>query len=486
MPDEPEETTDEPVSEEEETPGGLETTLEWTGPCECLLRIEADADYLRERYQKELSDLQTEVALPGFRAGKAPMGLVERRMGSALKNDLISSVVDEAYDDAVAEHELEVVAQTDSPNLEEMDWEPGQPAQFEFRCEVLPHIDLDEGHYKDLKVEVPALEVTDALLESEVERFAHQFATWELVEGAGIDWDDYVEAELSVPEVEWTEMIGFYPRAEKIGPFSVEGIKGALTGAQAGAEVEVEAELIEGEVGSRTQLEPLAGRKVQLHLVIGSVMRRVVPEVDDDLAKKLGLSSVDEIQSLVRERLEGELQRRKDETARQMLSRQLLERVSVPLPPTLVERASDDQQRRMLLRLLRAGVPRQEAERRAAEGVERARQSVEDSLRVTFLLRKIAEKERILVTESEVDGQIRSFAARQDWREERTRTYLEQRGAIRTLRGDMREDKTLDFLAESAEIKEIAPDEFSRKYGVPTVSGDEEGADEATQETGEE
>ncbi|MHC4479681.1 MAG: trigger factor [Planctomycetota bacterium] len=438
--------------------------VERVGPCECLIRIEADAEYLRERYQEELASLQSEVSLPGFRRGRAPAGLVERRMGSTLRSDLISSVVAEAYDEAVEENELSVVAETEAPDLENYTWEPGQPAQFEFRCEVMPEVELKEKQYKGIEVEVPALEVTDQLLQDEMERFAQQFATWEGVSGTGIDWDDYVEAQVSVPEVEWSETIGFYPRAEKVGPFAVEGVKAALIGAKAGDEIELEAQVIEEEIGSREQLRPLAAQQVKVRLTLDQVTRRRVPEVDEELAKKIGLSSVEEIESLVRDRLAAALAERKEQVARDMVVAGVVGEVECELPPSLIERAAQRQQTRNLVRLLQAGVPRQEAERAALQNAGRTREGVEQRLRADFLLRKVAEQERILVTESEVDSQIRAFAARQGWREERARSYMEERGMVRALRDEIRERKTVDFLLEDAKVKEIPPDQFARRY----------------------
>ncbi|MFO7958500.1 MAG: trigger factor [Candidatus Brocadiia bacterium] len=465
MPEEPESTVEETPPEPEEAEEGVQVTVERQSPCACVIRVEADADYLRERYQDELSSLQEEVKLPGFRRGKAPIGLVERRMGGSLRDDLVASVLGDAYDDAVSEHDLNVVAEPEMPDLEEVDWEPGQPLEFEFRCEVMPEVELEEDQYKDLEIELPRMEADDELIEGEMQRFASRFATWEEVTEAGIDWDDYVEAEVSLVDDDWSETIGFYPRAEEVGPFGVEGVKGALIGAKAGDEVELDAVVDADEVVEYDGLEPMAGQNVRLKLKIDSVMRHNVPELDDELAQKIGLESVEEVRDMVVDRLEDALNEQREELEEEMLRRKLVEAVEVPLPDSLVQRASERQQGRQFVRLLRSGVPRDEAERRAAEEADRTREAVEFSLRSSFLLRKIAEKERILVTESEVDSQVRAFAGRQGWREEKAREYLEERGMLRTMRNDMRESKTLEFLKENAEIKEMAPEEFSEKYG---------------------
>ncbi len=457
---EEEQAADEESSEEAEE-RGPETSVERTGPTECVIRVEADADYLRERYQDELSELQSEIKLPGFRAGKAPVGLVERRMGTSLRNDLISSVAAEGYEQAIEDNDLRVVAQVDAPDLENFTWEPGQPAEFEFRCDVLPDVELEEGTYKGLVAEVPALEVNDELLQQEMDRFAQQFASYDEVTEGGIDWDDYVEADVSVADVDWTETIGFFPRAERIGPFAVEGIKAALTDAKVGDEVEVEAEAVEDQIGDREQLKDLAGQKVQLRLILKQATRRNIPEIDDELAKKIGMESVDEIRSAVSERLEAALKEQKERMSRDGVVRALLEKVECPMPESLIENASEEEQVRGLVRMLRSGVARQDAERAAEANADRTRDAVQGRLKATFLLRKVAEAEGIYVTESEVDAQTRAFAAQQGWREEKAEAYMEKRGMARALRDDMREAKTLDFLLEHAEIEEVPPEQFA-------------------------
>jgi trigger factor len=476
-PSAPEGDAAEAVAEAEEAEQGPSATVERTGPCECVIRIEADAEYLRERYQEELDTLQQTVKLPGFRQGRAPVGLVERRMGSSLRNDLISSVAAEAYEEAVDEHDLTVVEQAETPDLENYAWEPGQPAEFVFRCEVMPEVELAEEDYEGLQIEVPALEPTEELKQREMERFAQQFATWEEVQGAGIDWDDYVEAEVSVPDADWSETIGFYPRSERVGPFVVEGVKAALVGAEVGDRIELEGELLEEEAGRRPELQSLAGAKARLELTLRHAARRKVPEVNDELAEKIGLSSVGEVEEMVGERLASSLEQRKEEIARDMVVQALLNKVDFELPPSLVEQAADRHQLRSLVRLLRSGVPRAEAERLAAEGARRNREALAARLKADFLLRKVAEQQRIVVTESEVDSQVRAFASRQGWREQRARSHMEERGMLRALRDDMREGKTMEFLLDHAELKEVPSEEFATRHGAEQAEAPSPGAE---------
>jgi len=472
-------TAEEQVPDEAEN--GLKAVVERTAPCECVISISAEADFLRNRYQEELATLQAEVSLPGFRRGKAPVGLVEKKMGTALKNDLITGVVSEAYENAVEKHDLSVVSSVDGPDPDSIDWEPGQPFEFEIKCEVLPEVEVTPEGYKGLKIQVPAYEVTDEIFAAEMERFATRFTTYEPVSDGGIDWDDYVEGTVTLADGDFSERFGFHPRAEKMGPFAVEGIRTVLAEAKAGDEVELDAVVSEADLGQRDELKDLAGRSVKLRLAIGTVMRRNVPELNDELAGKLGMNSVADIEGMVREQLADAASRRTEDARREAVFNALLANFPCEMPDSLVERATREEQMRRLVRLLRAGVPRAEAEKAATEGRFQTREAVARRLAVTYVLRKVADEERILVTESEVDAQIRVFANNQGWREDRARGYMEERGLVRNLRDDMREEATVEFLIKNGTVEEISPEQFAAQTPAAAESGAAEQPAEAEQ-----
>jgi FKBP-type peptidyl-prolyl cis-trans isomerase (trigger factor) len=140
-----------------------------------------------------------------------------------------------------------------------------------------------------------------------------------------------------------------------------------------------------------------------------------------------------------------------------------------------VERATEDRLRRMLVQQIRAGVPREEAEKTARAGAERSREAAEREIKFACLLRAIADKERIFVEESEVHEQIRAIAARQNWTEQRAERYLEEEDMLRSLREDMREAKTKKFLIDHSKVTEMEPSEFQKRHAA-RFKGEREGA----------
>ena len=466
----------EPKETAEQNEEGIRTDLIRDSECECTIRAQVEADYLEDRYEEQLDRLQEEAQVPGFRRGNAPRGLLSRRYGERVKADLLDQVIREAYQSALAENELSVVNTVDSPEPEELDWDVGDFLEFEFKCEILPSIELGEEHYKGLEVEVPEQEVTDEMLEEEMERFAQQMASWEEVEDGGIDVEDYIVADVHLrgeSEPEWSDEIEFVPEEEQIGPFLAAGIKGAILGASAGDSIELEAELPEEEFPEEHDvLEEFVGEPVTLEIDIKEVYRREVPDIDDELAEQFNMENVEELRSFVRERLERNLEDRQEDITRQVLLDALLNKVDMEMPDSLVEQATQDEMRRLMMHALRAGRPREEAEQLARSNAHRSREIAVRNLKTSYLLRQVADAERIYVLDDEVQEQVRALAQRQGWSVERAQRYLEEEDMMSSLRWDLREAKTIEFLEENADITYVPADEFENPR--PGTAGDEQ------------
>jgi len=475
-------------AEEQAAETGVHADVARQGACECVVKIQAEADHMKQRYEEELETLMKEVSLPGFRQGKAPRGLVEARFGKRVRNETLASVVSDAYDEAVKANDLTIAAEVDAPDLQEMDWEVGQPVEVEFRCEVLPLIELDEAQYKGLTVERPKLEITDELLEEEMRRFAQQLGSWEKVEKGGIDQEDYVEAQVTAVtaggQERLSKQIGFALRDERIGPFAAEGVKGALLGMEAGKSIEIDGVLPEDAAKlpqDHKDLEDLAGETLKLTVEVKEIYRQNIPQIDDELAKKLNMENADEVRNVVRERLERRLEGQGREATQYAVIDAIMANVPLDMPPSLIERATLEEQKKLMVRAMRLGTSRDQAEQLALNSAERSRETAVRSLKATYLLRYIAEKERIFVVDDEVQEQVRVLSARQGWSERKTERYMEENDLLASLRSDMRENKTLEMLIENAKLQDIEAEEFQRRIEERRQSAAQAEAEEAAE-----
>lgn len=469
--DNQEQTTETAEQEETAEEQGLQTTVTQEDECRCVVEVEADADFLEERYNEELTEIQSQVTLPGFRQGKAPRGLVEKRLGGNVKSEVLSSVMAEAYEKAVRDHDLHVVAELDAPDPDEFEWEVGQPAEFSFTCEILPEIELEEDDYKNLEIEVPDLELNDEMVQQQMENFAQRFAGMEEVTESGIDREDKVACEVTVlpskedEEPVWSGELGCTPSDKRIGPFEVEGLIGGLEGCKKGDSVTLGAkyhpvdddQIIE-------ELEDRESPRLQLEVEVNGVYREQVPEITEEFTEEYGLPSPDEIEESIRDNMRQQMQQEKNSVREEMITNALLENKDFSLPDSLVERATQEQQNRVMLNALQRGQSRDEAQQLAVQTASRSREIAVRNLKRSYLMSEIADKERLFVTESEVREQIRSLAARRDWDEAQAEQYLEENDMMDSMRSNLREDKVMDFLLENAEIKEIPREEWEERY----------------------
>jgi len=214
------------------------------------------------------------------------------------------------------------------------------------------------------------------------------------------------------------------------------------------------------------------GTDVKLRVAIKAVYRQRVPEINDELAKKLNLKSAEDIRSIVRERLQRGLQQQKDDATRYSLVNALLTKMDFEMPATLVENAAAEERRKLLIRALRAGKSRQEAEEILSENADRSREVALRNLKASFLLRRIADEERIYVLDIEVQDQVRAMAARMGWSEHRAERYMEENDLMQSLRWDMREDRTVQHLLKSAKVNEVTAEEFAAHLREATISAE--------------
>lgn len=475
--------TEDVTAEEEETTaeeGGIQTTVHEEGPCRRVIEIEADADYLEERYSDKLDEFSSRVELPGFRPGKAPQELVEKKYGSRLKNQVLSGVLSEGYDEAVEEADLDIVGEpaVDTP-VEEYDWSVGQPATFRIECEVLPEVELEEDDYKGLEIEVPRMEVTTDMVRDGMKNYAQQFASREEVTESGIDREDDVECEVRVtadegPAAGWSETYEFTPSEARIGPFAVDGLAGSMTGVETGEEVELTAAYDPAEGEQIDELEEMDDEEIPLEVEVRAIYREQVPEINEEFTEKFDLPSPGEIQEMVRESLEERMESQQENMKNERAREALAEAVDFDLPDSLVEQAAERERRRLVMRMLQQGRPVQEAQAMADRMNQQSREMAETNLKSSYLLREIADQERLYVTESELAERMQAIGNRQGWDSRTTEKYFDEDDRRSNLRDNMREEKALEFVVENANVREVDQSELEERAEQNETPGEDE------------
>ena len=423
----------------------VETTEE--SPVLHRLDVEVAASRVTRAYDRAYRDLANSAQVRGFRRGKVPRAVLERLYAAALAEQIEGALVAETLPDAVERSGLEPVSE---PSVDATPPEDGAEFRYSARIEVRPEIEVPD--LDGLTAQQPAVDVSDAEVDAQLERLReHSAPVIEEPEGTAAAAEHILSIDF-VGRIEGQPFEGGSGRGVEFeigsGRF-VPGFEEQLLGARAGEDREVRVTFPDDYAG-----EAVRGRDAVFSVHVAELKRRQMPDLDDEFAKDLG--DFETLEAL-RERVRGDLQAEREQTARQVLRQSLLdavlERTSFEVPPGMVDRQLHHQLE-AASRRLRRSVPdealRAQLERWEAEWRPRAEREVREGL----LLAAVARAQGIEVTDQETDARLDALAAEQGAEPDELRKAYREAGVVDGLRAQMVDDRALEFLRSQAKVEE--------------------------------
>ena len=377
------------------------------------MTIEVPADIVDATYEKVLNRLASRSKLEGFRPGRAPRALVEARIGpAALREEVVEAIVPEVIRQALQEKSIDPI---DNPDVEVVELERGRPAQLKATVTVMPEVTLADA--SSLNVATPSVEVTDEMLERRLEDVREPMAEITPVEREARAGD------VAVIDVE-VEADGAVVPSESRSAMEAELREGALLpellAAIPGAKV--------GETRSATVTFPddygeprLAGKEATIKITVQGVKEKVLPALDDELAKQLSggkQETVEAYRSSVREELEESAKALAQMAREQAIVKALVEAAAVDVPDTLVVRelAShlDSLERSLSRQGLRLDRYLEYLGKTPEMWIAEERPEAEARLKVDLVLDEFAKRDKIEPSDDEVDRFIEEQASKDD------------------------------------------------------------------------
>lgn len=445
----------------------VNSVIEDLGPCKRLLKVSIPAEEVKKEIEGQLQDLRRSVRMPGFRPGKVPANMVRKQYGDAVKDEVKKHLLEHGYFQALKDRNVEAGTILGESRVENMKFSEQDGLSFEVTLQIRPTFTLPE--YKGVEVGMKPLKVSDEDVEKALEGFRRARGEIKPVEDANAvveaedflscdvelwladEWEAQQNAEGEKPATKpLKEMkdVEVHVPVEKVGSIEVEDLSDTLVGLKIGEWGEAEAtlpmdyEVVEGR-----------GEDVVVRLKINSVKRLFLPPLTDEWVKEAGYDSPEDLKREAREDIfrREELGRQHDVETK-VLEALIQKTGTFPLPSDLIDAEVKDAERRREVELRLEGKSEDEAKRLVMDEATELRNAVEQNLRYFFVLDEIAKREKIRVTESDVDARVARIAQSAGKSPIEVRKHFEERNVIPQLRHELLNEKTRAFLRESAKV----------------------------------
>jgi trigger factor len=434
----------------------VNVTVENLAPCKKLVRVELDVTAVDSAFDAIAKDYQKQAALPGFRPGKAPRDMVIKKYDAEIKDEAKRKLIGDAYRKAIDEQKISVVGY---PDIEEVQFGRGQSLQFTATIETAPEFQLPE--YKGLPATFETKSVTDADVERALDLLRGQHASYNTVarplangDIAVVNYsgtcDGKAITELAPTAKGLTEQKNFWVETTE-GKF-IPGFAAQLIGANAGDKRTVNVDFPADFVTKELQ-----GKKGVYEVELVEVKEKVLPPIDDELAKKYDADNLERFRAVVRVDLERELKQTRSNALRSQVVKELLSKVNFDLPESAVAHETRNVVYDLVRQNTQRGIARELIEQQKDEIYSVAAVNAKERVKLAFLVGRIAEQEKIQASQEDVLKRAQQLAAMYQTPFEQFIKDLQKRNGVNELYEQVLHEKVLELLEKNAIITESAP-----------------------------
>ena len=434
----------------------MNVTVQNLAPCKKLVRVEVDADKVKAAFAEVTKDYRKHANLPGFRPGKAPEAMVVRKYEKDIQDEVKRKLISESYRSAIEEQKIDVLGQ---PDIEEIQFNRDQPLQFAATIETAPEFELPE--YKGVAVKREVRSVSEADGDQALNLLREQRTNFKTVERpvqtgdiAVVNYTGTCEGkpitELAPTAKGLTEQKGFWVEATSTSfiPGFAEQLMGAKAGDKRTVNVDFPADFVTRE---------LAGKKGVYEVEVVEVKEKVLPPLDEEMAKAYGAESLDKLKEGVRRDLENELKFKERKSIRNQLVRSIMDRVNFELPETAVAHETRNVVYDIVQENTKRGISRDDIEQQKDRIYTAAAQGAKERVKVAFLLQKIAEKEDIKVSQEEIAQRIQQLAGMYQIPPDQFVRDLKKRNGFIEIYDQIMNEKVIDLMQTNAKIEDVQP-----------------------------
>ena len=412
------------------------------------LVIELPVEEVAKAYDKAFKKLVQQVNIPGFRKGKAPRKMIEKRVGEdGMRSEAFDFIIPDAYRQAVVDNNIETVGR---PEVTDVTLNEGEPCVFTVSVITKPEVTL--GDYKGLQVAAPVTEVTDEEVDKQINTLRDRHAKMVVAEGAELGQGDFAlidfDGTIDGKPFSGGQSKG-YPLEVGSGSF-IPGFEDQLIGAKAGEEREVKVTF-----PADYFVAELAGKEAVFVTKINDVKRKELPELNDDFAKEAGdADTFEEMKAKTKEKLVAAAKEKDEAAFREAALKQAVANSTIEIPDIMVEDQIDQMVQDLDFNLRQRGLELEKylgyMNTDMAGLRERYHAAALEEVRSELTLEAIVKAEDLTVSDEEYAEETQKMAKTYKMSEAELNKMLVDKGHTQAVKSTLQRRKAAQIILDSA------------------------------------
>ena len=431
----------------------MDIKMEDAGPCRKLMHINASAETVADDYAELVNDFKSQASVPGFRQGKAPSGIVEKKYGKHIVDEAKERLVPVFYRKALEQEGIEPVAIVE---VKDVTFAKEQGLAFNVTIDVRPEFKMPK--YKKISIREEAIVVSDEDVASTLDRLREQGGRFEDVTDRAAQVSDLLKIDYS-GTCDSKPLAEVVPDNTALGgsedfvvllsePELIPGFTAGLSGAEIGETRELEVDFPDD-----YRVPEVAGKHAVYTVHVKGIQERLPADMDEHFLKLFEVDSESALREKIREELLGNADAREKRRQKDEIAKYLLEKTQLDLPQSIVENEKRNIVRGMLEEFSRRGATQEQIQEQQESILSDATRTSTERVKLSYILNRVADEEDVTAGEEEVNARIAAMAQQYRVTPDQLRQRMEERDDVDSLRNNIRTEKALDRVLEHAKIK---------------------------------
>jgi trigger factor len=437
----------------------MNITIERQEKCLATLRVEVPSTTVNAEKSKILASYAKQAKIPGFRPGKAPLAVIEKRFQNDIKEEIESRLINQSLQESLKKENLKVL---DFGNPNNLSFTQDGGFRYDTVLTLAPEITLPE--YKGIAVTVPSNEVSEDDLNTQIDGLRQRFADFTDIEGRSAALEDFcvidftssldgepLEQALGRPAGYLGGREGFWVRMQDDS--FLPGFADQLVGLNVGDTKDVSITIPED-----FPLEAIRQKDIVFHVTIKELKSQVLPELNDEFAVKLmgPEKTIDDLKAAITDGMKTNKQKEIDDMKINQMIAHFDQAVEFEIPETLLQAETQNQADALVQSAAQSGMNDEEITSQREALLDTAAAQAKTNIKTNFILQEIAEKENIVVNDNELVQHLLGIAQKRKEDPSKFIKSLQRNGQIPGVRNSLLINKALDFLLEHASVTESA------------------------------